>query len=768
MPTTPVWQATKNGIPGHLDSTDQSAQVNQLLGTHQVNKVYQGTLILASEGGTQFEWYAAGNGVDISQPFTLVGTTMGRVVIPVQPQGNGADMTVTLYPDNGSGSPLLTSPLASTNVPAGVINQLSAVDGLENATGALQTPWCNTLFGTGSTIVEPWAGPTGDSSGVATNSSITVSGDYFIYVGGFTTVPVAGVSTAQYLGGNLLAQGVAQPALPQACFFPAVTTTSSSVIVMGGSTSSASLTDVWVASWDSGTGLIGSWSQQTALPVALDGSASATWNNDTVYCIGGQNNSGTPVNTVYTTTISNGQLGSWSAGPGLPTAVMNPYVGVFGNTLVIVGGQNPIGTPTTGTYYSAINPATGALGAWQTGPPLPVLSYSYAPGYDQAVLTNALVIVGGLQASSGSTDTIQVLTFSADGVAPTWLETLYVNNGALQIGGFATGAGAWDIVQSDIAASSSYTTHFVPVPYLSVPLVATGLTNGNTYHVVLQQHQTGDASSFLNWGLLDDTPLPDNVLKSPRHSGVWTTITSGYSIPMNAYSTSVGGPVYHTYEDPNAYNAAQRTTNLLYNQPYNLPIGLTETTLKPNIPRNANPTFTSGVSPWTAVGGTITQSSAETHGGFAFSGLLTPSGSAATSYAASELFPVDAGSGPFYGIANWYLADGWFYSTPGTTTFSSSVAWYDQGSNLLSTSATVQTLTAATWTHVQNWYVAPEFAAYGQLRVTETGTPAATKVVYISDLVLIASQECVGAFPSAVAIDYASPPWPPTGTAQLL
>jgi hypothetical protein len=768
MPTTPAWRAAKNGIPGHLESTNQSAQVNQLLGAHQIDRVYQGTPILASDGGTQFEWLSYGNTYDLSQPFTLSGTTVGRVVLPVLPVGSGADTTVTLYPDNGSGSPLLTSPLASANLPAEIAGALSAVNGLENATGPLQTPWCNTLFGTGGIVTEPWAGPTGDSSGVATNSSITVSGNYFIYVGGDTTVPVAGVSTAQYLGSNLMAQGVAQPALPQACFFPAVTTTSSSIIVMGGSTAASSLTDVWVASWDPSTGLIGSWSQQTALPVALDGSASATWNNDTVYLVGGQNNAGTPVNTVYTTSVSNGQLGSWSAGPGLPTAVMNPFAAVFGDTLVVVGGQNPLGTPTAGVYYSAINPATGALGAWQAGPPLPILAYSYAPGYNMAVLDNALVIVGGLQASGGSTQAIQILTVSADGVAPAWLETIFQNNGALQVGGFATGAGNWDIVQTDITQSTSYTMHVTPVPYLSVPLVATGLTSGNTYHVVLQQHQNATASDYMSWGLLDDTPLPDAALESTRHSGVWATVTAGYSIPMNVYSTSAGGPIYHTYEDPNSYNAAQRTTNLIYNQPYNLPIGLTETTLKPNPPRNANPTFTTGTSPWTVTGATFAQSSAQTQGGYAFSGLFTPNGVAAAPSVQSELFPVSQGGGPFYGASSWYLLDGWLYSPPGDTNVFAYINWFDQGGNALSAAIDVLSLAAATWTHVQVWGEAPAMAAQAQIQIQEAGTPSNAKTIYLSNVYVIQSQECVGAFASASAVEYASPPWPPTGVTQLL
>jgi hypothetical protein len=167
-------------------------------------------------------------------------------------------------------------------------------------------------------------------------------------------------------------------------------------------------------------------------------------------------------------------------------------------------------------------------------------------------------------------------------------------------------------------------------------------------------------------------------------------------------------------------------------------------------------------------GGTFVQSAAQTHGGFPFSGLLTPNGVATQAFAASELFPVQQGGGPFYGASSWYLADGWFYSTPGTSNFSFSVAWYDRLGTLLSTSASTITLAAATWTHVQNYFEAPANAAQAQLVPTEGGTPANTKLLYVSNAFLIQSWECVGAFCSAATVNYGAAPWPPTGVTQLL
>ena len=766
--TTPVWQAAENGIPGRLASTNQSAQVNQLLAAHQVMPIYQGTQILTPNGGTQFDpALAYGNSHDLDQPFVLSGTTVGRVVVPVMPFGSGADMLVSLCPDNGSGSPLTSSPLAATSVPAAAITQLAATEGLENATGPLMTPANNTAYCTGSISSTPWAGPTGDVSGIAYTAAMCTSGNYFIYLGGDTTTAVAGVNTAQYVGGGEMALPVAQPPLPQASFYGSATTTSSAVIYMGGNNSAGPLTAVWVASWDPSTGLIGSWSGQAPLPLATQNGGAATWNNSTVYYIGGSIASGACVTTVYWTTISNGQLGAWSVGPSLPTPTSTPFVGVFGNWLVVAGGNTGSATATGATYFAPINATTGALGAWQTGPTMSTPTWAYAAGWDTASTDNALIVLGG-QGAIDTTAQIQILSVGPTGPSPAWQSSTWNESYGVQIGAFATGAGNWDIVQTSIQFSEVSTTHLCPAPYLSVPLYATGLTSGSTYHVVLQQHQNAAASDYLAFCVLDDQPLPLNALKSARHSGTWATVETGWCVPMSVYSASASGPAWHTWEDPNAYNTAQRTSTLLYND-YQLPIGVVEQTLKANPPRNANSTFAAGVIPWTASGGAFTQSSAQTHGGFVFSGLLTPSGSAASAIAQSELFPVSQGGGPFYGSASWYLVDGWLYSPPGYANVSLSVAWYDQGSNPISTSSTVQALTAATWTHVQNWVLAPAGTAFGQIQATESGTPASSALLYLSDVVLIASQECVGSLTSAAAIEYpASVPWPPVGVQQLL
>ena len=203
---------------------------------------------------------------------------------------------------------------------------------------------------------------------------------------------------------------------------------------------------------------------------------------------------------------------------------------------------------------------------------------------------------------------------------------------------------------------------------MSVPLPASSLTAGATYHVVLQQRPSGTASDYLQYGI-NSASLPSDALKSSRHSGTWTTIQTGYSMPMAVYDNTANSPVLHTWSDPastgSTYssNLAAKTSTLVYNQ-YNLPFGLCEATALPNDPLNSNPTFTSGTSPWTATNCTLTQSSTQTHGGFAFSGLITPNGTSASVFIQSENVPINAGTA-VTNPGRFYQVNGWVYSPTG-------------------------------------------------------------------------------------------------------
>lgn len=778
MNTTPSWEAAKNGRPGHLDATNHANHVNQLLGMHNITPVYEGSRIVRPAPGCDLVWTPMTNTVDIDQPLTMPtgSTAIGRVTLPLQATGAGADVLVTLYPDN-AGSPSLSNPIVSTTIPASWITAFTAPQGLSSG-GPLASPSFNVLTGTGGIAAQPWGGPVGDGTGIAQNVSVCVSGNYFIIAGGYTTTTVATVNTIPYLGGAQIGGGQPQPPLPVAAYQGHLIATSDAVVFSGGYTSIGStwLTNTWVASWDPSTGTVGSWSSQAALPVGTYAGATAVW-NDTVYIMGGLTSTGN-VNTVYYATVTNGQLTSWNTGPPLPVSINCGIAGVVGNWLIIAGGNLTSSessvNASAATYYAAIA-SDGSLGSWQTGPLLPSGVVSYGPGWDTVVTDSALVVFCGLVTGGLTSNLISTLTASTTGMADHWQSCQWREGGAELVGGFPVGNGEWCVVNPNIPVSEAYSTTLTPVSKLSVPLPAAGLTPGATYHVVIQQHQTASASDYVSYGIGADTPLSSGypvALQSPRHGNSWTPIASGGTshLPMTVYDTTVSGEIWHTLEDPSSTgssvtsNLAARSTTLVWNQK-NLPIGVAEATALPNDPLNSNPTFTSGTSTWTAHNGTIAQSSAQTHGGYAFSGLMTPTGGSSTASVTSELVPIKAVF-PQFSNAQWYQVNGWFYSPTGWANVSLSVDWYDATSTYISTSSTPVSLTAATWTNLVNTYQPPSNAAYASIDVTEGSIPAATNLLYLSNVTLALSPELTTALGAVTQITY-SGQWPPIGVTQL-
>lgn len=773
MPTTPPWSAAQSGLPGELDATNHAAQVGQELGTHSVTVLYDGTTpILTPDGGTQFFKLTPGNTLDISQPFTLVGTSVGRVVLPITYGGLGADVLVSLHPDS-AGSPNMSINLASVLVPAIVIRNEISPTGLENATTALQTATRNTTYFTNSITVVNWASPTGDSTGVAANSSIITDGNFMIFIGGFTGGHgVATVATAEYQGDTVLALPALRPSLPQAAYYVNATVSTNSVVAAGGYNGSAPIASVWTASWDVNTGTIGAWSAQTSLPTATFG-AGVAHSGDTVYVVGGSHDAVNATSSFVHTVVDNGQISGWTSGPSLPQAVVSPMLAVCSGWLICAGGSTSVsgGSAVSNVWVAKIQD-DGTIDGWVPGPDLLVAVFAYAPGWDITTTDHEVVIVGGFL-TSGVTAAVQILSVSETEIG-TWRRSEWNPSNVQAIGAFAIGDGTWQVINPVTNLSIYRASTLEPTGLLSVPLVATGLTNGAVYHVVMQQHQTGTGSDYLAIGLLDDTPLPIAALQSDRHSGSWSTIFPGWSVPMQVYSTSVGdsADVVHTWEDSNVDTGSAISNNVAaafsttYHDYLHQLIGHSSVVGKPNDPLNVNPTFTTGTAPWTAVNATITQSSAQTHGGFPFSGLITPTGGFSQAYAQSELEIVPELSNVVLGDVRWLMANSWVYSPAGYASFSLSISWFDRGQTLISTSSNVVSLSAGVWTNVVEIYLVPATAQYAAIVPTLSGNPTSSDVVYLSNATLKLSPETATSFASVITVDR-DPTGFPSGTSQL-
>ncbi|WP_405844646.1 hypothetical protein [Streptomyces sp. NBC_01518] len=769
MTFNPPQRAAQNGFPGSLDAVNHADQVNQLLSTAEAQIVYPGAQFLTPNGAT-FAWTDSAALDDYDQPFVLSGTAIGRVVVPVLAQGAGADLRVSLCPD-AAGAPDLSNPLAQTVMPASTLTNLISPFGL-SAGGPLVGVDNGTLLYT-ATGTGMWASPAGSPNGAPIASGIVTSGNYFILIGGYDTTAsaaTAGVTSTQFLGGGQLAAPALQPPLPLACFRAACMATSSSIVVAGGQTALASglIDNVWTASWDPNTGVIGSWSAQTALPVALSHSGAATCpiddGGDVVYVIGGSTNglSSGAVSSVYYNTLNNGQLGAtWLSAPDLPQALHFMFSAVVNGWLVVTGGVLSNSTFPSNTYYAKIQ-ADGSIDGWSTGPSLPTPVWT-GVGANWALSTtdDALVIVGGTTNAAGTTfsSNIQVLSVTADDGPGQWFLTneASLSDEIYRASLFREDGGTYNLVR--LFNDGTYVYYdFVPVPLVSVPLPATGLTNGATYHVVLHQSPSQvPGGDYLQFGTGVDG-LASNFQSRPvGSSGAWTADASR-SVLISVCNQTVGGQLpLHTWEDPDSSNLAAAASTFVWDYEGRL-LGYAQGIALANGPLNSNPTFVSGTSPWTATNCTLAQSSAQTHGGLTESGLVTPNGSSATVYASSEPIRVTPGQ--------WYLAQGWLYSPPGWSSVSLSVNWFDSAHTYLTTSSRTVSLAAATWTQQLNNFQAPNGAAYATLVPTQGGTPSAAKTLFLSNVTLTHTDPAQLA--SVTQLSYNTDIGAPTGVTQLI
>lgn len=788
MPTTPNWEAATNGVTSNLETTNQSAQLSQFLGTHLIRPMSTGTPIVQPNNYTQnsstdtlnMTWLTYGNNTDFSQPFTMPpgNTSLRRVIVAVNPVGNGADLSVTLHPDS-SGSPNVNSVLASTTIPAGEINALAAPNGISNA-GPISTARFNTIYGSTPSTNFPWAYPTSGLTNLSLTSS-DQSGSYLVLCGGANAIsgnPVSQVVSQKYLGGGLLDLPVQQPQLPQATVNGSMSLTSNFIVYTAGITGNGWTTlvqNTWVASWDSNTNSVGAWSAQANYPVTTYCASSAAF-GDTIYVLGGYVNNSTARSDVNWATINNGQITSWTPGPALPVALGNTFAGVIGNWLIVAGGTPTFGgAPQTAMYYARIN-SDGSLGNWQTGPAMPIGTMGWSDGMSMAINGNVFSIVGGNQL--GTIGSFFSIVFTDSGPADRWvassLNEVTGQSGFNVAALFDAGNGVVDLVNIYTRVSSYNYVKYIPVPTISVPLPVSGLTSGSTYHVVLRQAQNTSRADYLQYGL-NKNMLASDALKSPRHStSAWTTIQSGYSMPLWVYDTlsTDTSPILHMWEDGTS-TGSTATSNLgsahktfTYTR-FQQPLGICDTTTKPNDPLNKNPTFTSGVANWTPQNCTFVQSSAQVQGGFSFSGLMTPNGVASAPKVASELIPITP-SLTSQGTLQWYMANGWFYSPTGWATTTLSIDWYTASSTFISTSSSTVAIPAATWTNYTNTFQPPANAAFASIDFIESGTPAASNTVYFSNVMLVSPLELIPTLSSVNQVTYGSSgAWPATGVTQL-
>lgn len=784
MASTPQWSGAKNGLPGDQNALNEAAQVTQTLGTHTFRVIYPGTQILGSfSPNSDFQWVPLRDDVNVDQPFVMSGTSIGRVTVPVLPNGAGADMLVSLYA-NSAGNPNVTTLLAATLVPKEWITTQAAPNGIENG-GPLANAMFNGCQLSGGISSNPYTAS--GSSGTLDVYSVTkvYNGTYIMQLGGSTIPPGTGPSTptqtnvtssVEYVGDGQVGRVASTTALIDARDQVAAGVTNDTIMVAGGDTyisgATTSHAETYTASWDPNTGVIGAWAQQGDLPVDVDGAMGVGHPDfDVLYVLGGNRAGAANGSTICVYgTVTNGQVSQWFKMASLPVPIYYGYAAVVGDWLFVAAGKSAIDFSfLNATYYMHL---TNGIpdGAWISGPAVPQplgMANVFSNQWGACNTANAFGVVQGASETGSLGIYVNTTAFlmvdDVTGPADNWLSMSWgdPNNQFTdpgQIATFSNDDGSYEVMNLHPGAGTAEHCSLVPVPQVSVPLYVTGLTNAATYHLVIKQAPGPTADDFLSFGITSGN-LPNDMLVSSANANTWSSYSAGFSMPLAVYSNTTTADTHplHTWEDPTATgstytsNIATRVSTMVHSYEGKL-VGLIESTMMPNLALNANPTFTSGVSSWTAHLCSLTQSSAQTHGGFSFSGLMTPTGGNPTVYVESNLAFLGNDT-PTLG-QRWLAPNGWFYSPTGTTSFSLSVNWYNVSQTYISTSSKTVTLTAATWTNVTNTFAVPKSAVYATIVPTESGSPTTSNTIYLSNVSLLLSPESVNSVATAVTVDY--------------
>jgi hypothetical protein len=769
MPTspTPNWSAARAGTLGDTGAVNHAAQINQFLGTHASNAIYPGNAILTPSGTGGTDWLYHLDAYDVDQPFTMSGTTIGRVTIPLLPVGNGADLIVSLY-SNNAGVP--GTVVTRTRIPAAWITQLAAVYGLSGPASTLpMTEYTNSPLAVaqfnslhmGAPVFTNLPNPASAAAGPALFPTVTSYGNYFILLGGQNSGATAfynTVFTMQYDAAGNVSAPIPQAALPAtigtsgAAVVSADPTSGDLTLVLsggiqtpGGSTTST----VFTASFNSSTGAVGAWSVQAALPVALENHAMAAYNGF-VYSVGGITTPPTTTNAVYYAQVQNGQVTAWSTASPLPTTLAQASVIALDGFLFAISGNVSAGVPTSAVWYAPIH-ADGSIGSWQAGPSLPgpVTNNTNGAG---AANTHGIVVPnpGGMY----------LLGATNYGPDVSWATGNNFNNGLFYAITEANAGQFWTYaLQGGASGTQSVAALVSLTPRISVPLPTTGLTNGATYHVVLSQ-ANGDLNNYLRTSDdFDAFPGNPTLLTRAIGSSTWVTGTTGHAVPITVYDQTInfGNQAWHTWEDGSA-----RVSTLVYaTTPDRRLLGILDATTQPGPILNMNPTFTVGFAPWTAFNGTAAQSNAFTHGGLPFSAQVTPGG-VTFAYIESEKESILQG--------HTYVGTCWLYSAVGYSNAGINLNWYTSSGTYVSTTAGAGTaLPAGVWTQVTVSGSPPATAATGTILPIENGTPPITAIFYVSAATL---QDANGPMVSSVANltypgTWPGTVWPPLGVTQL-
>jgi hypothetical protein len=182
--------------------------------------------------------------------------------------------------------------------------------------------------------------------------------------------------------------------------------------LIGGRSGSSASAEVRFALVD-GLGNVGTWRQTESLPRENSLAGAANFGS-VIYVAGGYDGKDVRSEVYYAAISASGALTAWQTANPLPGPLRSLTLTAANGYLYAVGGSS--GSSVSAQVYRAKINADSSLGSWQTLGVLPQPRERHAA----VVYGGRLVVLGGLNASGGSTNTVYAARLNADGSLGAW------------------------------------------------------------------------------------------------------------------------------------------------------------------------------------------------------------------------------------------------------------------------------------------------------------------------------------------------------------
>lgn len=189
------------------------------------------------------------------------------------------------------------------------------------------------------------------------------------------------------------------------------------VYLLGGNNGSTKVNVIYTAPINN-DGSLGNWTTAGTLPIGGIERCQAFITSNKLYLVGGVNDAGDYVNTVYVTTLDeNGAISTWSPiSRTLPTATASGSVFMVKDRVYYLGGNTVNGNYSTVVYMAVIDDA-GDISAWTTTTSLPKgLSHM------QVIVTEKKAFIFGGKSYGSNFAQVYASDINVDGSLGSWSE----------------------------------------------------------------------------------------------------------------------------------------------------------------------------------------------------------------------------------------------------------------------------------------------------------------------------------------------------------